>query len=101
MGTERLKEISFSPGQLHQMRREFSSGRFPAIFYYLYQRARLGDLNRQALKAIEADWGMIAAHGGAPPWRAAPGKAKDGFDEYDTPFVDMLNLLPFVSGRKK
>lgn len=101
VGTERLKEIGFSPAQLHQMRREFSSGRFPAIFYYLYQRTRLGDANRKALRAIEGDWGMTAPHHGAPPWRAAPEKAKDGFDEYDTPFIDMLNLLPFVQERRK
>lgn len=98
---QRLKQINFSPGQLHQIRREFGNGRFPAIFYYLYQRARLGDADRKALQAIEEDWGMVTAHNGAPPWRAAPKKAKDGFDEYDTPFVDMLDLLPFAPERKK
>lgn len=99
-GTQRLKQINFAPGQLHQMRREFSNGRFPALFYYLYQKARLSDANRQALQEIEVGWDMISTQKGAAPWRAIPGKGKDGYQEYDTPFLDMLELLQFVPDKE-
>lgn len=96
-GAKKLKGFNLAPGQLHQMRREFQNGRFPAIFYYLYQRTRLGRLNEKhaaALAAIEAEWQMVEPHGAAP-WRYLP-DARDGYREYDTPLIDMLGLFDFV-----
>jgi hypothetical protein len=95
-GVHRLRQINLAPGQLHQMRQEFQNGRFPAIFYYLYQRTRLNPAARAALAQIESDWGMATDQNGAPPWRAL-GQAKDNYHEFDTPLLDMLTLLPFVA----
>ncbi|MBE2199684.1 MAG: type III-B CRISPR-associated protein Cas10/Cmr2 [Anaerolinea sp.] len=94
--TAALKNVSFAPGQLHQMRREFQNGRFPAIFYYLYQRTRLSSEQRHTLRQIETDWGMVEPDG-APPWIALPGPAADGFQEFTTPWLDMLDLREFVA----
>jgi CRISPR-associated protein Cmr2 len=96
--TRKLKSINFAPGQLHQMRREFQNGRFPGLFYYLYQRTRLSRLSQQyekVLAEIEAAWGM-AEPKGAAPWRVLPDPGKRGFTEFDTPFLDMLALREFV-----
>jgi len=94
-----LKKVSFAPGQLHQMRREFQNGRFPAIFFYLYQRTRLSPEQARTLRQIEADWGMVESHdqGGAPPWIALPEPAADGYQEFVTPWLDMLDLGDFVA----
>lgn len=94
--TAALKNVSFAPGQLHQMRREFQNGRFPAIFYYLYQRTRLSPEQRHTLHQIETDWGMVEPDG-APPWIALPEPAADGFQEFTTPWLDMLELREFVA----
>ncbi len=95
-GARELKMARFAPGQLHQMRREFQNGRFPGLFYYLYQRTRLGRMKpayTRALGTIEVEWGMVAPDG-APPWIALP--SKDDYQEYATPLLDILELLQFV-----
>lgn len=100
-GAHKLKQIGFAPGQLHQMRREFQNGRFPAIFYYLYQRQRLTSQNPRfgrLLYDIEVAWGMVEKDDdrqGAPPWIPL-GMADDGYAEFSTPWLDMLTLQDFV-----
>ncbi|MCP4425753.1 MAG: type III-B CRISPR-associated protein Cas10/Cmr2 [Chloroflexi bacterium] len=94
-GVRHLQAVNFAPGQLHQMRREFQKGRFPGLFHYLHQRSRLNDSQQKKLATIERQWQMVDP-AGAPPWRAAPTPAADGSAEFDTPFLDMLNLLDFV-----
>lgn len=93
---QELNEVRFSPGQLHQMRQAFQKGRFPGIFHYLYQTARFSEQNRDLFHKIEAEWGLIEDEkGGAPPWRILP-LSPDGFQEFDTPFLDMLELREFI-----
>lgn len=91
-----LRQIHFAPGQLHQMRREFQNGRFPALFFYLYQRARYSQDHARLLRDIEATWGMIEPQG-APPWIALPELAADGYREFTTPWLDILELREFVA----
>ncbi|MBP6472073.1 MAG: hypothetical protein KA773_16615 [Chloroflexi bacterium] len=91
-----LKDVNLAPGQLHQMRREFQNGRFPGLFYYLYQRTRLSREQAHVLNQIEADWGMVEP-AGAPPWIALSGTAADGRREFVTPWLDMLDLREFIA----
>jgi CRISPR-associated protein Cmr2 len=91
---KRLREVNFARGQLHQMRREFQNGRFPGLFYYLYQRERLHALT---FKEIETEWGMVEQNDGAPPWIALPQISPDGYREFITPWLDMLELSEFVA----
>lgn len=91
--TVELKKVAFSPGQLHQMRHRFQNGRFPGLFYYLYQRARLSPEHRQVITQIEARWGMVEPQGSSP-WRFV--RTADKYTEYDTPWLDMLELREFV-----
>jgi len=95
-----LKDIRFSSGQLHQMRREFQNGRFPGLFYYLYQRTRLNRTYKdyaQILSAIELEWGMVEAKDGAPPWIALSKQPSDDYQEFTTPWLDILELHEFIA----
>jgi CRISPR-associated protein Cmr2 len=89
-----LGRVAFSPGQLHQMRHNFQLGRFPGLFHYLYQRARFSHEHRQVLQGIERSWQM-AEPDGASPWRFVR-TAENKYAEYNTPFLDMLELRDFL-----
>lgn len=93
-----VRDVSFAPGQLHQMRQAFQQGRFPAIFHYLYQTARFNANHRQLFDTIEKAWALAKDdERSAPPWRALP-LGPDGLRQYDTPILDLLELREFVPG---
>lgn len=100
---QKVSQVRFSNGQLHQMRRAFQQGRFPAIFHYLYQTARFNSAHRQLFANIEKDWALAEAaepnqsEVGASPWRVLPA-GPDGSRQYDTPILDLLELREFVPG---
>jgi CRISPR-associated protein Cmr2 len=96
-----LNKVSFSAGQLHQMRRAFQKGRFPGIFHYLYQTARFSEQHRDMFHDIEAAWELAENNeSGAPPWRVLP-PTKDDYQAFDTPFLDMLELREFIPKQKE
>ncbi|MCA9954669.1 MAG: hypothetical protein KC434_08115, partial [Anaerolineales bacterium] len=100
---QKVSQVRLSNGQLHQMRRAFQQGRFPAIFHYLYQTARFNSAHRQLFADIEQDWALAevaepnAQAAGASPWRVLP-TGPDGSQQYDTPILDLLELREFVPG---
>ena len=88
-----LKNVTFSPGQLHALRRNLRQGRLAGLIYYLYQRTRMKTDARTALAEVEKIWGMDMDNE-VPPWRVCP--PDPPFQVFDTPFLDILEVREFV-----